>query len=132
MRTIKQFISQENKVYFFMKDKDTCLRFYREAESEGITFGGTKPTEKETTDLIALLPSGEICYVGWAGRMCYHNSQFGVIRIDYEKYLSGNMEYFIDNQYANGKTIGFDEYQSQLVEAEARAFANQIKEKVGY
>lgn len=33
---------------------------------------------------------------------------------------------------ANGKTIGFDEYQSQLVEAEARAFANQIKEKVGY
>ena len=64
MRTIKQFINQANKVYFFMKDKETCLRFYRDAEAEGITFGGAKPTEKEPSDIIALLPSGEICYVG--------------------------------------------------------------------
>ena len=97
MRTIKQFISQESKVYFFMKDKDTCLRFYKDAEAEGITFGGTKPTEKETTDLIALLPCGEICYVGWAGRMCYHNSQSGVVRIDYACFYSGQ-EYYLINE----------------------------------
>ena len=35
MRTIKQFINQANKVYFFMKDKDTCIRFYQDAEAEG-------------------------------------------------------------------------------------------------
>jgi len=44
-----------------------------------------------------------------------------------------NFKYYITtSKDANGKTIGFNEYQSQLVEAEARAFANQIKEKVGY
>ena len=100
MRTIKHFISQESKVYFFMKDKDTCLRFYKDAEAEGITFGGAKPTEKETSDLIALLPCGEICYVGWAGRMCYHNCNKGVLRINYEKYTSGNKEYLIDIKYS--------------------------------
>ena len=93
MLKIKQFINQECKVYFFMKDKDTCRRFYRDAEAEGITFGGEKPTDKETSDIIALLPSGEICYVGWAGRMCYHNCTNGVIRIDYDKYINGNPFY---------------------------------------
>lgn len=95
MQTIKQFISQNNKVYFFMKDEDTCVRFYRDAEAEGITFGGLKPTEKETTDIIALLPSGEICYVGWAGRMCYHNCKGDVLRIDYAKLISGVKNYLI-------------------------------------
>ena len=97
MRTIKQFINQANKVYFFMKDKDTCLRFYQDAEAEGITFGGSKPTEKEPTDIIALLPEGEICYVGWAGHMCYYNCKEGVIRIDYEKYANGEDTFLIEN-----------------------------------
>ena len=95
MRTIKQFISKTNKVYFFMKDEATCRRFYQAAEAEGISFCGTPPTQKETTDIIALLPSGEICYVGWAGRMCYHNCKKGVIRIDYEKYLTESDDYLL-------------------------------------
>lgn len=97
MRTIRQFINQANKVYFFMKDKDTCLRFYKDAEAEGITFGNEKPTQKETTDIVALLPNGEICYVGWAGRMCYHNCKNGVIRIDYEKYTNGEAKFLVEN-----------------------------------
>ena len=95
MRTIKQFISKTNKVYFFFKDTNLCKQFYQNAEAEGITFGGTNPTEKEPTDLVALLPIGEICYVGWAGRMCYHNCKEGVIRIDYEKYINNASEYLI-------------------------------------
>lgn len=95
MRTIKQFISETNKVYFFMKDEATCLRFYQAAETEGISFGGTPPTTKETADIIALLPNSEICYVGWAGRMCYHNCKKGVVRIDYDKYASGYGNYLI-------------------------------------
>ena len=95
MRTIKQFISKTNKVYFFFKDTNLCKQFYQNAGAEGITFGGTKPTEKEPADLVALLPSGEICYVGWAGRMCYHNSKEGVVRIDYEKYVSNASDYLI-------------------------------------
>ena len=96
MRTIKRFINQNYKVYFFMKNEEICRRFYQNAEAEGITFGGDKPTEKEPTDIIALLPEGEICYVGWAGHMCYYNCKEGVIRIDYEKYANGDQEYLIE------------------------------------
>lgn len=95
MRTIKQFINSENKVYFFMRNSDVCKQFYQNAEAEGITFGGAKPTKKGTTDIIALLEDGEICYVGWAGRMCYHNCTEGVLRIDYEKYLTDKFDYII-------------------------------------
>ena len=96
MRTIKQFISKTNKVCFFMKDKATCRSFYQVAEAEGISFCGTPPTQKETTDIVALLPSGEICYVGWAGHMCFHNGGIeGVIRIDYAKYVSGDDDFII-------------------------------------
>ena len=38
MRTIKQFISKTNKVYFYFKDTNLCKQFYRNAEEEGITF----------------------------------------------------------------------------------------------
>lgn len=95
MRTIKSQLNQSNKVYFFMKNEDTCRRFYQDAEAEGITFGGSNPTEKEPTDIIALLPNGEICYVGWAGHMCYYNCKEGVIKIDYNKYVQGEKDYLI-------------------------------------
>ncbi len=96
MRTIKQFIKKADKVYFYMKDEETCRRFYQEAEREGILFGGGKPTNKEPTDLVALLPEGGICYVGWAGHMCYyHGGMKGVIRIDYAKYANGENDYII-------------------------------------
>lgn len=95
MRTIKQFTSKTNKVYFFMKDNDTCIRFYADAEEEGIKFCGEKPTDKKPTDIIALLPNGDLCFVGWAGHMCYHNCKDGVIRIDYAKYADGEAEYLI-------------------------------------
>ncbi len=96
MRTIKQFIKRADKVYFYMKDQETCQRFYQDAEREGITFGGEKPTIKEITDIVALLPEGEICYVGWAGHMCFHHGGIeGVIRIDYAKYVSGDDDFFI-------------------------------------
>lgn len=55
MRTIKQFISKTNKVYFFMKDKATCRSFCQTAEAEGISFCGTPPTHKGNTDIIVLL-----------------------------------------------------------------------------
>ena len=95
MRTIKQLISKTNKVYFYFTGNEICKRFYENAEAEGITFGGKLPTTKEPTDLIALLPSGEICYVGWAGHMCYHNSTEGVLRIDYAKYINDEADYII-------------------------------------
>ena len=91
MRTIKEFINNEKKVYFYLKDEAICKRFFADARAEGLSFGGEDPTKKEWSDIIALLPSGELCYVGWAGRVCYHNAKSaGALRIDYAAYLSGS------------------------------------------
>jgi len=95
MRTIKQFIGQANHIYFKMSSREVCKQFYEQAAREGLLFGGINPTYKETTDLVALLPDGSICYVGWAGRMCYHSCHEGVIKIDYNKYATGENNYFI-------------------------------------
>ena len=84
MRKIKDLINKEKHVYILLKNEDIAKRFLSDAESEGITFSdGTKPTEKTPDDIIALLPNGTICYVGFIGRMCRHSNQ--CICIDYEE-----------------------------------------------
>jgi len=96
MRTIKQFINTKKKVYFYLKDEETCQKFFQNAKDEELTFGGEDPTEKEWTDIIALLPNGNLCYVGWAGRICYHNAtNSGAIRVDYAAYINGLDDYII-------------------------------------
>lgn len=67
-----------------------------DAELEGITYGdGVKPTERPVDDIMALRPDGTICFLGWAGHMCYHYSKNQAIRVDYEKYISNEDEYLI-------------------------------------
>lgn len=96
MRTIKHFIGQANHIYFRMSSREVCKQFYEQASKEGLLFGGINPTYKETADIVAPLPDGSLCYVGWASRMCYHNAHEGVIKIDYEKYMNGEAEYLIN------------------------------------
>ena len=96
MRTIKELINQEKKVYILLRTKAVQYRFMSDADREGITFGdGTKATEREVDDIMALRPDGTICFLGWAGHMCYHHSKKTAIRIDYEKYIDGSADYII-------------------------------------
>ncbi len=86
MRKIKDLINNEKKVYILLKNEQIAKRFLSDAQAEGITFSdGSKPIDNAPDDIIALLPNGTICYVGWAGRICYHSNQ--CIRIDYEEYI---------------------------------------------
>ena len=63
---------------------------------EGITFGdGKKATDRMAEDIMALKADGTICFLGWAGHMCYHQSRNAAIRIDYEKYIDGADDYII-------------------------------------
>lgn len=95
MRTINQLINKDRKVYVLLNGRAIGYRFLSDAEREGFLFGdGVKPTEREPGDIMALLSESEICYVGWAGHMCYHNDP-QVIRVDYEKYIDGNDDYLI-------------------------------------
>lgn len=83
---IRYLINNEKKVYILLKNKESAKRFLSDAESEDITFSdGTKPTNKAPDDIIALLPNGSICYVGFIGRMCRHSNQ--CICIDYGEYI---------------------------------------------
>ena len=96
MRTIKELFGKEEKVYIVLKDKATQFRFQSDAEKEGITFGdGAKPTDRTIDDIMALNADGTICFLGWAGRMCYHNRKEGILRVDYEKYINGESSYVI-------------------------------------
>ena len=96
MRTIRQLINSEKKVYIFLRNKSIQSRFMCDAEHEGITFGDkVKPTERKADDIMALNADGTICFPGWAGRMCYHYGGDTAIRIDYEKYIDGAQNYII-------------------------------------
>jgi len=96
MRTIKELISNEKKVYILLNSKAIQFRFMSDAEREGITYGdNVKPTERAVDDIMALRPDGTICFLGWAGRMCYHYNPNNILRIDYEKYIDGSDDYLV-------------------------------------
>ena len=56
---------------------------------------GVAATERPVEDIMALKENGTICFLGWAGRMCYHYAQNQAIKIDYEKYIDGKDNYII-------------------------------------
>ena len=97
MRTIRQLINSDKKVYIFLKNKAIQSRFMSDAEGEGITFGDkVKPTKRQADDIMALNADEMICFLGWAGRMCYHYGGNTAIRIDYEKYIDDADDYVVN------------------------------------
>lgn len=97
MRTIKELLQHGKKVYIVLPTKAIQYRFMSDADREGITFGdGVKATERMVSDIMALLPDGRICFVGWVGRLCFKQGGDSVIRVDYEKYIDGDNSYLID------------------------------------
>lgn len=96
MRRIKELISTEKKVYILLSTKAIQYRFMSDAAREGITYGdGVAATERPVEDIMALKENATICFLGWAGRMCYHYAQNQAIKIDYEKYIDGKDNYII-------------------------------------
>lgn len=94
MRTIRELIGKEDKVYFLLRSRAIRYRFMSDAELEGITYGdGVKPTYREVDEIMALKADGSLCFLGWAGHTCYHHSKGNVLCVDYEKYISGSENY---------------------------------------
>ena len=89
MKTIKSLINPDKKVYVKMNGADDCKRFFSLAEKEGFLFGnGAKPTEKHSSDLIAVLPDKTLCYVGAYGRIATQSGAENTIVYDCEKLLA--------------------------------------------
>lgn len=103
MRTIKELLQYGKKVYIVLPTKAMQYRFMSDADREGITFGdGVKATDRMARDIMALLPDGHICFVGWVGRMCFKQGGNSVLRVDYKRYINGEDSYLID---ASGNCI---------------------------
>lgn len=65
-----------------MSGGEICKQFFTQAEREGFLFGGKKPTKKEPSDLIAVLPDKTICYVGTIGRIAVGSGAENVVVVD--------------------------------------------------
>ncbi len=89
---LKSLVSANTgRIYVYLATEDVCKRFYRDAESEGFTFtNGTKPTQKHTSDIIALNADATINYVGFVGRVAFQAaSKIGnqpLVKIDYRHF----------------------------------------------
>ena len=84
MKTIKELANMGERVYVYLKDEKTALKFLLDAESEGFTFSdGVKPTDREWSDLYAIHNDYTLNYVGTIGRIEYGSGIDSVVRVDY-------------------------------------------------
>ena len=88
MKTIESLINSNKKVYVRMSSDEICKAFFAQAEKEGFLFGGEKPTAKEPSDIIAVLPDKTLCYVGTIGRIVAGSGAENVCAIDAEEILN--------------------------------------------
>lgn len=101
MRTIKNLSKLNGRVYVYLANAEIGHRFLQQAEAEGFTFNdGVKPTERRCEEIMAINHDYTLNFMGTNGRIAYGSGvkQVGgeqLIRIDFEKYLSG------DNDYCN-------------------------------
>lgn len=86
MKTNKELANMGERVYVHLNDEETAMRFLRQAESEGFTFGdGVSPTDRHWSDLYAIHPDGTLNFVGTVGRIEYASGADSVVRIEYEE-----------------------------------------------
>ena len=97
MRTIKNLSKLNGRVYVYLANAEIGHRFLQQAEAEGFTFtDGVKPTEHGYEEIMAINHDGTLNFVGTNGRIAYgsgvrHVGDKQLIRIDFEKYLSGKL-----------------------------------------
>ena len=87
MKTITSLINANKKVYVRMSSDEICKAFFAQAENEGFLFGGEKPTAKQPTDIIAVLPDKTLCYVNSISRMAAGLGAENVCVIDAEEII---------------------------------------------
>ena len=89
----KHLSQMDGRVYVFFKTEALCQQFLSQAEQEGFTFqDGAKPTERHTSDIIAVNNDFTINYVGSVGHVAFGSNvkrigEENLIRIDYEDYI---------------------------------------------
>lgn len=99
-RTIKQLSRTDGKVYVYLANDEIGNKFMQQAESEGFTFcDGEKPTGRCYAEIMSVNKNLTINFVGSVGRMCFGSGVTSVngvklVKVDYEKYINGEEDYF--------------------------------------
>lgn len=80
------------RIYVYLDNSDIAKQFFRDAENEGFIFtDGTKPTQKHTSNIIAVNKDATISYVGFVGRVAFQAAnRIGnqpLVKIDYREFL---------------------------------------------
>lgn len=92
-RTIRSLVTKVGKVYLHFDSQETWDAFVNMAVQEGFLLGGEAPTSAGMDNVIAVCRDGTICYLGWAGRVCYQCNQ--VPRIEFSKFIAGEKNYIV-------------------------------------
>lgn len=99
MRTISNLLNHKGKVYIYLNSPAISQQFRDDAEREGFTLPGNGES-----DIYALNHDKTMNSVGFVGHVLFHNTSQNfadgtpVIRVDYEKYISGTEDYYYKNR----------------------------------
>lgn len=91
-KTIKNLVKGKKKVYVYLKDKETGVRFIRQAEHERFTFcDGELPTKRNFEEYMAVNPDFTLNYIGTNGRIAVQTkknaNKSDIEVIDYSEYI---------------------------------------------
>ena len=100
MRTINDLSKLNGRVYVYLANAEIGNRFLQQAEAEGFTYpDGVKPSERGYESIMAINHDKTINFVGTNERIAFQSGAKNagseqLLRIDYEKYLSGEDDYY--------------------------------------
>jgi hypothetical protein len=96
MRSIKNLLKRNGRIYVYLQDEKTGKIFLENAEKEGVTFGdGVNPTKRKADSIFAINDDLTINYVGYIGHLAFNFGTDKIVRIDYYKYISGDDDYIV-------------------------------------
>lgn len=99
-RTIRNLRKKfEGKIFVYLVDEKTRKKFAEDAEKEGFTIDGQKPTERGVDEIMSL-HEDTLTFVGYVGRIEFmgndgSNAKGKFRRVDYAKYKNGEKNYII-------------------------------------
>ncbi len=106
MRTLKQLVGKEGRVWVYLDNENVGKAFLRQAQEEGFRCGnGSSPRRMSWFYVMALHSDMTVCYVSlfnWT--LSFAGDVKGTpVRIDYEKYAAGEEDYLCRRSHFNGR-----------------------------
>ena len=91
--TLKKLTEEAEKVWIYLDSKETYIRFYRQAYSEGFGFGNLKFSDWVIGgDLIAVHSDGQMGHGGFASYLGVSLHKTKVV--DYRRYADGEKDFY--------------------------------------